>query len=382
MFIKRVSFFFVAVFFAFIAVAQDIETSARNAIVVDLTNEVILYEKNADELFAPASMSKMMTAYIVFEALKKKELSLEQMITVPQEAYDRGGAQTGSSSMRLRPGQSVSVKDLLQGMITASGNDAAITLAITISGSEPKFAEAMTLKAKELKLQSYFANSFGWSDPGQRMSARDLAILTQRIVEDFPEYFPMFAQEKFAFNGVTHQNRNELVYKRPDVDGMKTGYTSEAGYCLTATAMRNERRLVAVVAGTKSPQERIREAEKLLDWGYDTYDWNWFFSQGQELAAVQVLGGSEAEVKLKIQQDLRLYLRQDKALNISSYVTYLEPAVPPISQGDILGRVIVRDEEKKVTIASIPLIADRSVEELTGMKRLAFNWTYWKNRRK
>lgn len=381
---KRV-FFFILLLKTLLGVtllgwAENIETLAKNAIVVDLTNDAILYEKNADDLFAPASMSKMMTAYIIFDLLKKKEISLEQVITVPQEAYDRGGVQTGSSSMRLQPGQSVSIKNLLQGLLTASGNDAAITLAIAVSGSEAKFAELMTLKAKDLKMQGHFVNASGWSDPGQRMSARDLAILTQRIIRDFPEYFPLFAQKEFSFNGVTHQNRNWLIQNRPDIDGMKTGFTSEAGYCVTVTALRNGRRLVVVIAGTKSAQERIDEAEKLLDWGYDNYDWNWFFAQGQELATVDVLGGSESEIKLQAQQDLRLFLSQEQALNISSYVTYVTPVQPPISQGDSLGRVIVTDNAQKKTIASIPLVADRTVYELTGMKRLAFHWRYWKKK--
>ncbi len=378
MFVKKV-LFLIILLCSFLARAEIVETSARNAIIVDLTNDAILYEKNADELFAPASMSKMMTAYVVFDLLKKKELSLDQMVTVPQEAYDRGGVQTGSSSMRLQPGQSVTIDNLLQGLLTASGNDAAITLATLVSGSESKFAELMTLKAKELSLQGHFANASGWSDPGQHMTARDLAILTQRIIQDFPEYFPLFSQKEFTFNGITHQNRNWLIQNRTDIDGMKTGYTSEAGYCVTVTAIREGRRLVVVVGGTKSPQERIDEAEKLLDWGYNNYDWNWFFAQGQELATIDVLGGSEKEIKLQVQQDLRLFLSQQQALDISSYVTYLAPLQPPISQGEALGRVIVRDNVKEITIASIPLVSDRSVEELTGMKRLTYHWRYWKN---
>ncbi len=381
MWVKKVLFFIIFLF-SFWASAEDLETSAKNAIIVDLSNDAILYEKNADDFFAPASMSKMMTAYVIFDLLKKKELFLDQMLTVPQEAYDRGGVQTGSSSMRLQPGQSVTINNLLQGLLTASGNDAAITLATFVSGSEDKFAELMTLKAKELKLKSHFANASGWSDPRQRMTARDLAILTQRIIQDFPEYFPLFSQKEFSFNGVVHQNRNWLIQNRSDIDGMKTGYTNEAGYCVTVTSIREGRRLVAVVAGTKSPQERIDEAEKLLNWGYNNYDWNWFFAQGQELAKVDIIGGSETEIKLQAQKDLRLFLSQEQALNISSYVTYLTPLQPPISQGETLGRVIVKDNLKKLTIASIPLVSDRSVEQLTGMRRIVFNWNYWKNRSK
>lgn len=369
----------IAVLFPFFAFANEIETTARNAIVVDLTNDYsVLYEKQADELISPASMSKMMTAYVIFDLLAKGELSMDQIITVPKEAVDRGGIATGSSSMRLNVGQKVSVKDLIHGLLTASGNDAAITLAMTVSGTEAKFAQLMTLKAKELGLQGYFANASGWTDPGQKMSVRDLAILTHRIIADFPQYFPLFSEKEFTFNGVTHQNRNWLVTNRDDVDGMKTGHTEDAGYCITITGVRNGRRMVVVVAGTKSMKERIDEASKLLDWGYANFEWNWFFTKGQTLGEVPIWGGKQASVDLKVQNDVRLFLSHDQAQNLTSFITYLRPVRAPVEENQPLGKVIVKEKNSDEIIASIPLLAANNVEELSRMQRLFFNFKYWR----
>ncbi|MFV0431304.1 MAG: D-alanyl-D-alanine carboxypeptidase family protein [Alphaproteobacteria bacterium] len=369
----------IAVLFPFFAFANEIETTARNAIVVDLTNDYsVLYEKQADELISPASMSKMMTAYVIFDLLTKGELSMDQIITVPKEAVDRGGIATGSSSMRLNVGQKVSVKDLIHGLLTASGNDAAITLAMTVSGTEAKFAQLMTLKAKELGLQGYFANASGWTDPGQKMSVRDLAILTHRIIADFPQYFPLFSEKEFTFNGVTHQNRNWLVTNRDDVDGMKTGHTEDAGYCITITGVRNGRRMVVVVAGTKSMKERIDEASKLLDWGYANFEWNWFFTKGQTLGEVPIWGGKQASVDLKVQNDVRLFLSHDQAQNLTSFITYLRPVRAPVEENQPLGKVIVKEKNSDEIIASIPLLAANNVEELSRMQRLFFNFKYWR----
>ncbi len=353
--------------------AQSLATAAKTAIVVDITNKAILYEKDADKLFPPASMSKIMTAYVVFDLLKSGKISLETKFYVPQVAYDVGGVQTGSSSMRLNPGQRVSVHDLLKGLLTVSGNDAAITLAVSISGTEEKFAELMTATAKRLGLNSTFGNASGLSDPKQSMSARDLALLTQRIIENHSEFFYLFGIKEMTFNGVAQTNRNWLIQNRSDVDGMKTGYTSEAGYCITATAKRNGRRLVVVVSGLSSADERIREAEKLLDWGFENYTWNWLFARNQKLLSVPVWKGKPDMVDLLVSSDVHLFLEKNELDKLEAFATY-ETVNPPVKQGDTLGHVVIRNKEEGQAVLSVPLIASRDIEKLNMWENINFHW--------
>ncbi|MFV0321797.1 MAG: D-alanyl-D-alanine carboxypeptidase family protein [Alphaproteobacteria bacterium] len=382
--VKRIKNIFIifSLLLSFSVMAEEPTTSARNAIIVDLTNDYsVLYEKEADQLISPASMSKMMTAYVIFDLLKKGELTMDQTFIVSKDAVERGGIGSNSSSMRLNEGQEVAVEDLLHGLLTASGNDAAITLATAVSGSEPKFAELMTLKAKEMGLKGFFANASGLTDDGQKMSVRDLAILTYRIITDFPGYFPLFSEKEFTFNGITQQNRNWLIQNRADVDGMKTGYTNDAGYCVTVTGMRNGRRMVVVVAGTNSAQERIDEASKLLDWGYENFEWNWFFTQGQIVASIPIWMGKNPSVDLKVQNDVRLFLSRDQAQNLTSFITYLSPVPAPIYEDQPLGKIIIKQKDSDEVVASIPLLAAHDVEGLTNSQRLAFNWKYWRNQK-
>lgn len=382
--IKKIKNLFIvfSLILSFYSVADEPTTSARNAIIVDLTNDYsVLYEKEADQLISPASMSKMMTAYVIFDLIKQDKLTMDQKVIVPLDAVERGGIGSGSSAMRLNEGQEVTIEDLLHGLLTASGNDAAITLATAVSGSEPKFAELMTLKAKELGLKGYFANASGLTDDGQKMSPRDLAILTYRIITDFPEYFPLFSEKEFTFNGITQQNRNWLIQNRSDVDGMKTGHTEDAGYCVTVTGMRNGRRMVVVIAGTNSAQERIDEASKLLDWGYENFEWNWFFTQGQIVASVPIWAGKEPTIDLKVQNDVRLFLSRDQAQNLTSIITYLSPVAAPVYEDQPLGKIIIKQKNSDVVIASIPLLATRDVDGLSNSQRLAFNWKYWRNQK-
>lgn len=357
----------------FVAFAQNISTTATNAILVDLSNKSVLYEKDADKLFPPASMSKIMTAYVIFDYLKAGKLSLDTMLTVPQRAYDVGGVHTGSSSMRLNPGQQVSVHDLLKGLLTVSGNDAAITLAMSISSSEEKFAELMTSTAKRLGLKSTFGNASGLPEDKQLMSARDLALLTQRILENHQEYFYLFGIKEMTFNNVAQTNRNWLIQNRSDVDGMKTGYTSQAGYGITATAVRNGRRLIVVVSGLSSADERIREAEKLLNWGFENYEWNWLFARNQKILNAQVWKGKPDSVDLLVSSDIHLFLDKNTLSELEAFATY-ETLKPPIKQGDTLGYIIIKNKDKEQAILSVPLLAAYDVQALGFWENINFHW--------
>ncbi len=353
--------------------AQNISTTAKNAILVDLSNKSVLYEKDADKLFPPASMSKIMTAYVIFDFLKAGKLSLDTMLTVPQRAYDIGGVHTGSSSMRLQPGQQVSVHDLLKGLLTVSGNDAAITLAMSISSSEEKFAELMTATGKKLGLTSTFGNASGLPNEKQLMSARDLALLTQRILENHKEYFYLFGLKEMTFNNVSQTNRNWLIQNRSDVDGMKTGYTSQAGYGITATAVRNERRLVAVVSGLSSADERIREAEKLLNWGFENYAWNWLFARNQKVLNAPVWKGKPDSVDLLVSSDIHLFLDKDTLSKLEAFATY-ETLTAPIKQGDTLGHIIIKNKQEEQAILSVPLVAAYDVRSFGFWENINFHW--------
>ena len=246
------------------ALAVEFTTSAPQAFLIDAQTGTVLMEKDADKGMPPASMSKLMTAYMTFEAIKDGRLAMDTELPVSREAWRKGG-----SKMFVEVGTTVSVIDLLRGVIVQSGNDASIVLAEGIGGTESGFASLMNHRARELGLvNSHFTNSTGWPDPDHVMSPRDLALLTELIIRDFPEYFPLFEETEFTYGGIKQQNRNPLLYRNMGAEGMKTGYTQAAGYGLTASVNRNGRRLILVLNGMSSPRERVSEAARLLELAY------------------------------------------------------------------------------------------------------------------
>ena len=249
--------------------ARAIETQARNLILVDYETGQTLYQKEAQKMVPPASMSKLMTIYMVFDKIKNGTLSLDDTFTVSENAWRKGGAASGSSTMFLKIGEKVRVGDLLQGIIIQSGNDACITVAENISGSEEDFAAAMNQKARELGLNhSHFANATGWPHPDHRMSVEDLSKLARILINEFPEYYHLFSQKEYTHNNIRQGNRNPLLYSMSYADGLKTGHTEEAGFSLTASAKKDNRRLIGVMTGLKSNKERSEEAEKIMSWGF------------------------------------------------------------------------------------------------------------------
>ncbi|MDP6884534.1 MAG: D-alanyl-D-alanine carboxypeptidase family protein, partial [Rhodospirillales bacterium] len=249
--------------------AGAIETMAREAFLMDMTTESVLMEKNADAPMAPASMSKLMTIYMVMERLQDGHLSLDDTFSVSETAWRKGGAKSGSSTMFLNPGSRVRVEDLLRGIVVQSGNDASIVIAEGLSGSEGQFALEMNLRAREMGLEdTNFVNSTGWPDPEHRTTARDLAHLAKRTITDFPQYYHYYAEKTFTYNGIRQGNRNPLLYKDLGADGLKTGHTRASGYGLVATVKRGERRLILVVNGLPSVKARARESERLIERGY------------------------------------------------------------------------------------------------------------------
>ncbi len=355
---------FLAACFAASAGAQTIETPARNAHIVDLSTGTVLLSK-ADEIpMPPASMSKLMTVYMVFDRLKKGTLSLEDKFLVSKKAWRKGG-----SKMFVRVGDRVSVADLLRGIIVQSGNDACIVVAEAIGGTEEDFARMMTRRAREIGLQdSTFANATGWPEPNHKMSARDLAVLSKRLVTDFPDLYRIFSEKEFTFSNIKQGNRNPLLYQKVGADGLKTGHTEEAGYGLTASAVRNDRRIVMVLNGMDSIRQRSQESFRLIEWAFRTFDVYSFFKKGEEVTTASIWLGKQKSVPLLIQEDLRLTLRRNTRSKLSVKVRLTEPVPAPVAEGTQLATLILSGPAMETV--EIPLVAGASVDKLGFVGRI------------
>jgi D-alanyl-D-alanine carboxypeptidase (penicillin-binding protein 5/6) len=344
--------------------AGAFETAGDEAILIDLTADTVLFEKNADRAIPPASMSKIMTAYMVFKRLQDGDLSLDDTFLVSEKAWRKGG-----SKMFVEVGDRVAVRDLLRGMIVQSGNDASIVLAEGIAGSEEAFAEQMNEAARELGMDdSSFANATGWPDPNHRMSVRDLAILASVLIRDFPEFYDLYSEEEFTWHEIRQSNRNPLLYRNLGVDGLKTGHTEEAGYCLTASAERNGRRLVMVVTGLDSPKQRAEESERLIEWGFREFTAERLFEAGEVVEQAEVWQGEEETVPLMVAQDAVMAIRRDARDDLKVRVTYDGPIPAPVEKGQRLATLTV--EAPDMPPRSFPLLAGESVEQLGPIGRL------------
>ena len=339
------------------APAQVQTTPARAAILIDMTSGAVLLEKNADEPLPPASMSKLMTLYLVFEAIENGRVSLKDSFRTSAYAASLGG-----SKMFIRDGEVVSIEDLLRGVIVQSGNDAAVALAEALAGTETAFADLMNQRAPELGLtNSHFANSTGWPDPGQYMSARDLATLGMRIIEDFPQYYPMFSEKEFTWDGITQGNRNPLLEAGVGGDGLKTGHTEEAGYGLVASAKRGERRILLVVTGLDDANQRRRETERLINWGFRAFDTKTLFPVGAPVAQADVWIGSRDTVPLSPLRDVIVTAPLGALEHARLTVHYDGPVTAPIDQGQPIGRIEIALPD--LPVQAMPLVAAENVAE-------------------
>lgn len=358
-----------------ITAAQAIETKAKNLILMDYETGQALYAKDAQKMIPPASMSKLMTIYIIFSKLKDGSLSEDDIFTVSENAWRKGGAASGSSTMFLNIKEKVRVGDLIQGIIIQSGNDACIVAAENIAGSEEDFAHLMNATAKKLGMHnSSFANSTGWPHPDQRMSVEDLAILAREIIKEFPEYYHLFSEKNYTHNNIRQGNRNPLLYSMPEADGLKTGHTEEAGFCLTGSAKRGDRRLISVMSGLSSNKERSAEAEKIMNWGFREFDNYKILKQGQKVAEVPVWFGKEKKVDLLVNQDLLKTIKKSKAQKVQLTAVYNTPVKAPIVQGDQLG--YVRVEIPGQETMEIPLIAGKDIDKIGWFGKIIENIKY------
>ncbi|HEY9080861.1 D-alanyl-D-alanine carboxypeptidase family protein [Magnetovibrio sp.] len=355
-----------------------LDTPASHVFMVDTTTGTVLLDKNGDTAMAPASMSKLMTLYMVFERLQDGRLSLDDKFYVSENAWRKGGAKTGGSTMFLEPSMRVRVEDLIRGIIVQSGNDACIVIAEALSGSEEAFAADMTKKAYELGMTgSTFKNSTGWPDPEHRVTAHDLARLAQLTVERFPEYYHYYSEQSFVFNGIKQSNRNPLIYKDMGADGLKTGHTEESGYGLTASAKRDDRRLVLVVNGLSSKKMRSTESERLLEWGFREFGNYPLFKAGDVVTDANVWLGQKASVPLVIENDLTLTLPKRARQGMKVKVTFEGPIPAPLQKGQRVAMLSITAPD--VTPVEIPLLAGESVEQLGLVGRLgaALDYILW-----
>ncbi|QPC41563.1 D-alanyl-D-alanine carboxypeptidase [Kaustia mangrovi] len=359
-----------------LAAQERFATEAPYAFLMDAGSGTILYEKRANELMAPASMSKLMTLVMAFEAVDRGQLELDDRILITEEAWKRGGAKSGGSTMFAELDSHVPLRDILKGIAVVSANDACIALAQALAGSEAAFADLMTTRARELGLErSTFTNATGLPDPGQRMTVRELAMLARYIVRDFPEFYELFDIREFTWNDIPQHNRNPLLDRVPGADGVKTGYTKEAGYGLVGSVQRFGRRLILVVAGLPSADAREEAAVKLIDWGFGNYQAYVMFEPGQTVEKARVWGGDAAWVPLVTRIPVDIMLAAEERHFMRAEVSYKGPLIAPVKAGTQVGtlRFTVQDR----VLAEAPLYTDASVQKNDGLLRRALDTLHY-----
>ena len=334
-----------------------LDLASRWAVVIDFTTGAILLDKDADKSIPPSSMTKLMTAYLVYGQLKQGRLKLEDELPVSERAWRMGG-----SKMFVQLGTSVKVEDLIRGMIVQSGNDACIVLAEGIAGSEEGFVELMNKKAGQLGLTaSNFRNCTGWPDPDHRMSVHDIATLARRIIQDFPEYYHYDSERTFKYNGIEQENRNPLVQKGTG-DGLKTGHTEEGGYGLAASSLRGGRRVIVVLNGMASMRPRREEGERVMDWAFREFENVTLFSASDVVEMVPVWLGTTKTVPLVGGRDLVVTMPRQWRNSAKVTVQYDTPIKAPVARGDTLGKLMVSGQ--KVPAMEVPLLAGADVPKL------------------
>jgi serine-type D-Ala-D-Ala carboxypeptidase (penicillin-binding protein 5/6) len=329
--------------------------AGRAYLLVDVQTGATLAQQNAEDRVEPASLTKLMTAYLVFEALRDKALTLEQTVPVSVKAWKAIG-----SRMFIDPKQTPSVQLLIRGMIIQSGNDASIALAEAIAGTEERFVQLMNTKAKKLGLKSTnFMNATGLPDAQHYSTARDLALLATTLIQDFPTEFSYYKEKEFTHNNTTQQNRNRLLWLDPSVDGMKTGFTDSAGYCLIATAKRGEgdkqRRLLSVVLGTASDTARAQESQKLLNYGFQYFDSQRLYKKGEAIATPEIYKGTQKTIRLGFNKDVWVTLPRDKFQGLAATLNTTQPLLAPLALGQQAG--IMKLSKANAVLLEIPVVA-------------------------
>ncbi|MCG8443193.1 MAG: D-alanyl-D-alanine carboxypeptidase [Caulobacterales bacterium] len=351
------------------AQAQSIDTKATHAVILDFETGLVLFDKNGDEPMPPASMSKIMTALMTFERIKDGFIALEDEVRVSTDAWRRGGAATGGSTMFLEVNSRVSVENLLRGVIVQSGNDASIALAEAIGGSEAEFAAQMTERARELGIENAtFRNATGLPDPEHRISARALAEIARTIIRDHPELYAMYSERAFTWNNIPQSNRNPLLGNFAGADGLKTGHTEESGYGLVASAERDGVRRIVVFNGLESASDRATEAERLMRAAFSDFRIHPLFARGDTVGRAPVFLGAEASVPVAVDADVTLAYNRRAAREAAVEIVYQAPLKAPVAAGDPIGEVVIAVPGSPEVRA--PAVAAGSVERLGLVQRV------------
>jgi D-alanyl-D-alanine carboxypeptidase (penicillin-binding protein 5/6) len=358
----------VLLFLPLTAAAQGVTPppiAARAYIVVDLLSGATLAAAAENERFEPASLTKLMTAWLTFDAVRAGRIELTRTVAVSEQAAKAGGAR-----MFLAAGQQVAIADLLRGMIVSSANDAALALADAVAGSQAAFVAQMNAQATRLGMRNtHFANPHGAPAADHYSCARDLAILAQALIRDFPEHYAIYSQKEFAFNGISQANRNRLLWTDPTVDGMKGGFTEAAGYCLVASARRGERRLVSVLLGAQSDTARTGESQKLLNFGFQAYDTRRLYKKGDAVASPVIYKGTAPTVRLGFDHDVWVTLPRDRFTGLQATLETRQPFVAPLAAGQKAG--IMKLTRDNAPLAEYPVVA---LEEIPVAGFLSRGW--------
>jgi len=345
--------------------------TAHAWLLMDTTSEQLLASRNGEARIEPASLTKLMTAYVAFEALRNRSITLGQTIKVSERAWHAAG-----SRMFIEPRKPVTVQELLQGMIVQSGNDACIAIAETVSGSEAAFVERMNSEAKRIGMKdTNFANSSGLPDPRHYSTADDLGLLAYTLIRDFPEYYKLYSEREYRYNDITQQNRNRLLWLDPNVDGMKTGHTESAGYCLVASAQRGGRRLVSVVIGAPTERLRIQESQKLLNFGFQAYAGLRLYEKNQEIGKLAVWKGTERELKAGPAADLYVTVPRGTSDKLKAELVSQQPLLAPLAAGQRVATLRVSQEGRLVR--EYPVVALESVAAAGIFQRAWDSVTLW-----
>ena len=357
------SFIFIVLSFSK-TLAIDVNTIAKSALVIDYDTGAILYQKNASSRMAPASMSKLLTIYVIFEELRSGNITLETKFLVSKKAWKKGG-----SKMFVESGKQVSVIDLLRGIIIQSGNDACIVIAEGLAGDEDRFALQMNKTAERIWLrESNFKNSTGWPDEEHYTTPNDLALLVKRIIYDFPEYYYLFAEKSFTFSDIKQSNRNPLLFNYPYSDGLKTGHTEASGYGLAASATKNNRRIILVLNGLNSKKERKDESIKLLDWAFREFVNIDLFDTNEDVIQADVWLGEDDLVGLISRNPIKVTVSKNKLKNINVKVIYESPIKSPINLNDSYAKLFIDNTVQGDLI--FPLYANKDIKKAGAIRRI------------
>lgn len=340
---------------------QAFQSPVPNAILIDYDTRSVLFEKNADEPVSPASLAKVMTAEIVFHELREGRLTLDRTFTISENAWRRGGAPSGGSSMFAVLHSQVRLEDLLRGLIIMSGNDAAIAIAEGIAGTEENFAALMTRRARDLGFDKMtFRNSWGKYDPEQKTPVRQLALLAEHIIRSYPDYYHMFGEKEFTWSKIKQQNRNPLLFMDIGADGLKTGNVQDSGFALVGSAIENGQRVIVAIVGAKSSRERADEARKLLSWGLRSFESRPLFEVNAEVGTASVYGGASSTVELVSDRPIKVLLPRGSSERLVAQIIYQGPLIAPVQQGAQVAKLRVM--RGKALVMEAPLVAGQSVE--------------------